>query len=736
MNKIIPVDNEEQEIKIVEDTKPKEIVEEDVPIINLSGRRSTNINDLIEKQNKGLDNLKKMNELADELNKNDNFIKEVTENAYVENNDDIQMVIEKGIEESHKKALETIGVLLEHQDEVYQAMKTDTPKVDVAAEQMKQENPIFDYNAPISDSTFSSPEVEKAIISNLNDTLNSLNKTTSVVKEQTESIKKVLEPKEEIKVIEEKEETEDIYTVEVDTEVETPKVIEEKTEEVKLEFNDKKEDVKPINNDDEFTIEEDKDTSMFTEVKTLKEDDLSLMTEEPTSDIVVPLSDLETITEVIIDSDPASYQEVIRTNPQYRPFVEKLRNVIEDQRSYLHRIHRAGELFYTAQQNFNRNALQAAVNRNGGNSKFLTSSAKIGDQVIKDVMADKESALRKIADGATIKGNKAVQTVVLLTQGIKRVQLFNSGFYIVIRAPKLSELAEYWRESTSAVEEYGRLLGQLSYLPADIQYKRAAMNLLEKLTIDSNFKDFNVPGELRKAISFLDFDTVMWAIVSLMFPKGVQIDYACHNGNCRYVETSKISVKDMRYNDWSLLTSDDILFTSSKDERTLEDLNKYRERIHNKGITRKINDEFSAVFRIPTMSEIESTHLSYLADLTKKTQLNALQDAAMYIAVKYYGLLAPFTEKLTYRSDETGKVLNFESDSLSSILEAIQTSNINFAETVNNFINDTKITHICFTFNKCPSCGNLPTSAIGHLIPCDVQRTFFTWIARRLTELM
>lgn len=687
--------------------------EEPIQILRPSNRR-VDINELIEKQNAGLDKIRQMSEIANEV-------------GISVGNEDITMVTEEKKEVVNKEIIN---------DEIV--------PTDAFSEELKNEDPIFDYNAPINDTAFASQDEEKAIFENLNETLNSINKTSEASKKQAEEIKKQIEEiqqnknetvSKEVQQVKPVEESEEVYVVEENKEDDTFVInVDEKEIEVEEKVTVEEPELNKESEENSFTIENNDDNSIFTSVETLLEDDLYNKTEDPASSIVVPLSDVETISSAVIDSDPESYKEVIRVNPQYRGFVNTLRRTVDNPRTYLHRLHKANELFYSAQQNFNRDALNAAVERNKS-SKNLTRSAKIGDKIVQDVMADKNEALRKIADGATIKGNSlAVNTTVLLTQGIKKVNLFNSGFHLSLRAPMLSELADYWRDTTSTEEEYGRLLGQLSYLPANIKYKVAAMDLVEKLAVGSNLTGYNTSGVLRKAISFLDYETVLWAIGSLMYPKGLEIDYLCHNNNCRYVEKGKISVSDMRYNDWSLLSSDSIAYTMSNTERSLEDLEKYRESIGNRDVTKKINDEWSALLRVPTMHEVIEANLAQLSDLIKRVQLTSLKEASMYVAVKYYGILAPFVDRLAYRSKDTGKVIYIK-DNIPSSLEALQSGeDINFSKTVDDFIDEKKITHICFTVNKCPGCGSLPSSAIGHLIPCDVERVFFTWTIQKLTD--
>lgn len=503
--------------------------------------------------------------------------------------------------------------------------------------------------------------------------------------------------------------------------------------------DDTKKAVEPVTGDmsAKFDLQEEttNEGPILDEVTTLQLEDLDLRSTEHAQALVIPLSDAETIEQAAADANPKAYEELVRTDQKILPFYRSLQAAAMDDTTYLHRLHRANEQFFTNQQKFNRTMLEAAARRNKGIVANMTSSAKVSDTMVTDAYADKNAVLKKYGNNAVIQGAAAVRAAALLTQYVRKINLYNSGFYIVCRAPFLSELAEYWRDCSAAVQEYGYILGQLSYLPASIYRKQAALKLIEAVTIESNLEGYNTPGMLRKAISFLDFEPILWGIGSLMFPKGLKVDHMCHEGNCRYMESANISVNDMRYNDWTLLSADAITFTSSKKSRSLDDLKEYRTKIGTLDVSTKIDNQWSASLRIPTMEEYEEANLAYISEMAKTIQLSAMASADMYVNTKYFSILAPFASVIDYRNPENGQITHFNGNNMAQILDALQSGSVHFSKVVDDFISRVKVTHICHTFNKCPKCGKLPSAAIGNLIPCDVESTFFTLAVSKIQEL-
>lgn len=478
------------------------------------------------------------------------------------------------------------------------------------------------------------------------------------------------------------------------------------------------------------------DTTNIYEDSTLEEEDLTNLLDEDAAEIVVPYSNAETIAIAAADADPRNYLSIVERQPEAQGFIELLASISRNTKSYLHRLHKANEYFYTPQQTFNMKSLKHSVDKNG--SDKLKGGVSIGDTVYRDKYANKNDFLASVPNNAVLKNNNAVRSITLLSQSIMQVSFYNSGFNVVLRAPLLAELSDYWRACTDKQNEYGRIFGQLCFIPADVYCRSAAMDLFEKLVIDSNLVDFSVPGVLRKALSFLDFETMLWAIACVMFPKGVRIDHICHEDKCRHTESVMIDVKSLRFNDYTLMSADDIKYTNSNEKRTVDDLAKYKSQIKNDKESVRIDDEWSTTIGIPSFSEYEESSLAFISEMERKIQLSALAEVNDYVNARYFALLAPFTKLVTYVSKENGKVINFEGieGNISKLLESLQSGSVSFSKTVHDFVLSKKITHICYTLNACPSCGKVPASAIGRLVPCDVQNTFFTLVVKRINMLV
>jgi len=479
------------------------------------------------------------------------------------------------------------------------------------------------------------------------------------------------------------------------------------------------------------------DTTNIYEDSSLEEEDLTNLTDEESSEIVVPYSNAETVTIAAADADPRNYVDILNKQPEAQGFIELLAAISRNTKSYLHRLHKANEYFYTPQQSFNLKSLKNVESRIGSTDK-IKGGVSLDGVVYRDKYANKSDFLESVPNNAVLKNNNAIRSITLLSQSIMQVSFYNSGFNVVLRAPLLAELSDYWRACTDKQNEYGRIFGQLCFIPADIYCRSAAMDLFEKLVIDSNLVDFSVPGVLRKALSFLDFETMLWAISCVMFPKGVKIDHICHEDKCRHTESVMIDVKSLRFNDYTLMSADNIKYTNSNEKRTVDDLIKYKASIKNDKEQVRIDDEWSTTIGIPSFFEYEESSLSFISEMERKIQLSALAEVNDYVNARYFALLAPFTKLVTYVSKENGKVINFEGieGNISKLLESLQSGSISFSKTVHDFVISKKITHICYTLNACPSCGKIPASAVGRLVPCDVQNTFFTLVVKRINMLV
>lgn len=429
---------------------------------------------------------------------------------------------------------------------------------------------------------------------------------------------------------------------------------------------------------------------------------------------------------------------------------ENLRNVT----SYPSRVHISNQQFNNPQTEFNKRRLEDAKKefdeKHPGKEFKMSRAIKIpnknGDKpiVVDDNFANSKAIFDKIAVGgmARVSDISATKVAAMLVNGFRVVRLYNSGFYVQLAAPRMDILGRYYNACAKDYTSYGRIFGQFAYYPIGVETRSALFDLFEQCVEDSNLENWREPGALRKAVSWLDFPVLTWALASLIYPKGVDIEYLCFNNNdttgerCRHVEMKKIDINSMRYNNWSRMTTEQVLYCISKETRTLEDLEKYRAKYcKSDGAITPIskNGDWKANFYIPTFHESEMAQRAYIATMAEYVQLDKLTAANQYHMTKQLASLAPFTKEVLYTDPAQNKTLKFDSpDALEKSLDMIQTqADINFIPFMEQYISDRTLTHIAFTYHPCPACEKYPVGAINGLVPCDPEYAFFVWAGSR-----
>lgn len=427
-------------------------------------------------------------------------------------------------------------------------------------------------------------------------------------------------------------------------------------------------------------------------------------------------------------------------------------NVI-DPKSYINRVHNSNGQFGNPAATAKTDALRHAKEdfkakypdkefKLSRNVKIKGASPNGTDLTVDHKFADKSKLFQQISENgiASIKGPSATKITSLLINGYRQVNFYHSGFHVNLNAPRMDQLSRYYNRVSENMMDYGRILGQYAYLPVGVETRSALMDLFCECVESSNLKGWEDRTVLMKALSVLDQPVAIWAMASLMYPKGVEVDYLCHNNlpngkKCRHVEKTKVDINSMCYNDWSKISAEAIIYTVSKEERTLEDLAKYRAKyLKSDGTTFPINksEEWRAQFFVPSCFEAEEKQRAYVTQMAKEFQLSNLQKADDYFRSKTYLAYLPFVKKVTYVED--GKTIEFEDPSaLEPALNNLQlVEGVSLPERLTNYMDEKTITHICFSYMPCPKCGKVAPDAIDRLIPCDPEYTFFIWTAARL----
>lgn len=345
----------------------------------------------------------------------------------------------------------------------------------------------------------------------------------------------------------------------------------------------------------------------------------------------------------------------------------------------------------------------------------------------------------------SLSGKKARIAVMARMRGLFKVNLLNSGFYLILRAPQVAELQEFASSVSIEASEFGRELGNHFGLCADVFIKSKFIELLEdyNLIVESNFVDINKKGALAENLSFFDYDVIMWALVSLMYRNGLHTRIACTH--CR-TETpdALVDVSSTKWINTDLYTEEMINYWSEKvDEngkpimRTARDLKNYRERIV--PMTRRVvqnhgDSKIALVLKDPSMARFLNFGEKFMNDLNKTLHgPTRLREKQMEIkaTLHLFQMFAPWVKELEILDENDRVVMRTDDmDAITDTLDIGMQKEFNLLKEINTYMGEARVNHIGTFSIQCPNCGAKPETGLDNFFPLDVETIFFALSCR------
>jgi len=330
-------------------------------------------------------------------------------------------------------------------------------------------------------------------------------------------------------------------------------------------------------------------------------------------------------------------------------------------------------------------------------------------------------------------GKKAVMAAIGKTQGLRKIYLHNSGFFVVLRPLSMQKLGQFYNTVDKDQQELGRIIGDFSFMVADIKLKESFMQLMEEEAIvASNLKDYDTPGTITRNLSFHDYDTLLWGACCSLFPRGMEIGLPCVAADCKYVESKiDIDLTKLRMVAYSKMPEDAQLALGGGGV-TEEEVQKYQKELL--GFTgMHEQDGVRYHLKVPTMSEYLQNGNRVFNTIVFEVQGKPLVKNKVIndrVIINVYKTLKPWISSLE-SLDEDGNIefiIEQSEDALYELLDPLVQEQYGGAiyTTVQNFIHDTKLTHICYSGLKCPKCGKQPQGKYEDYIPLDMQMHFFS----------
>jgi len=400
---------------------------------------------------------------------------------------------------------------------------------------------------------------------------------------------------------------------------------------------------------------------------------------------------------------------------------------------------------------------QRMLEHYGEQINFASSALKDDDEISNEYnYTNKDGKETKIKDSYLIadskeglmnlSGEKAVTMMLSVNRNIKRIKLMNSGFFIDIKSPLLSEINILYNSLSDSADEYGKMFGTFFYLYADLEIKKQIIDFISNLIINSNLKGWSNKNTLKKNISINDYPSILHSISCLMYKNGYVIKSICPE--CGYVEEEKVDLNLLKYHNFSVMPEFCLDTISSTNVITPSTARKYR----NELLSALINDlpenkdnkfvldidNFSLELKVPSIYDHIEYGDKYNSKLTKVVYSGDVKQIIQYLKFNYCQMFVPWISSITnYFDKENNQGIKTEDSSIFPvILDSIQekTESEEFTDKILNFISNTSVTHMCYPVNPCPNCGKEPSNAKNGYVFFDAQKNFFIHCAMKLIQ--
>lgn len=363
-------------------------------------------------------------------------------------------------------------------------------------------------------------------------------------------------------------------------------------------------------------------------------------------------------------------------------------------------------------------------------SLFDNKYIKDGKTILSSVMTPRRAS----GNGRVVTGQDARIEFAIKSGQVKRIPLFNSGFYLDIEAPNLLVLNDFFNEAHSETNQYGREFGASFFFFNDLLIKDAFIKLIMPLIMGSSLKNWNRGGNLLRNIKIVDLKTILTGIAALMFPDGFNFTHACTNpdGTCTHVEEMLIDITKLLRHNFMKLSDEKIEHMTVHSEVTYEKIIAYQKSLD---VTKTLNyGNMEFELKIPSLEEYLVFGKKFNANLLKSNFADSTADVYQALVFAYYQIYTPFIQTITlYDNNGNKDISTSDPDVIAHQLSRFQEIDTKrqFVEDMKKYIADSEITQICYPAAPCPKCGYLDEK--NGYFTVDPEHAFFILSLKKLT---
>lgn len=339
-----------------------------------------------------------------------------------------------------------------------------------------------------------------------------------------------------------------------------------------------------------------------------------------------------------------------------------------------------------------------------------------------------------------LSGDAAKIAVLSRTQGLYRIMLYNSGFWITVRPLTVSDASAFVHEVDNDFKELGRILGGQFHLVLGAYLKQKVLEILPNVIVSSNLEDWDQPDVLGEAISMHDYDTILWGICCSMYRDGIGIGVHCTNMECRHIDANQyVDLTKACYINPDVFNEEAMTWMrDTRVNRTLDDCLRYRNAILKSTKTLPMDDNKVLIhMRVPSIQTYTKRSVELIGKMQSaiyraKTRKN--QELQNQVIFHIYKMLAPWISSIVYKNESDADVVIEGYDAICADLEARAEQDHTLYSKLEEYIRDTKCSMYCLTSIECPKCHKKPNLNSEGLFPLDVEYLFFGLTCLKLEQ--
>lgn len=339
-----------------------------------------------------------------------------------------------------------------------------------------------------------------------------------------------------------------------------------------------------------------------------------------------------------------------------------------------------------------------------------------------------------------LSGDAAKIAVLSRTQGLYRIMLYNSGFWITVRPLTVSDASAFVHEVDNDFKELGRILGGQFHLVLGAYLKQKVLEILPNVIVSSNLEDWDQPDVLGEAISMHDYDTILWGICCSMYRDGIGIGVHCTNMECRHIDANQyVDLTKACYINPDVFNEEAMTWMrDTRVNRTLDDCLRYRNIILKSTKTLPMDDNKVLIhMRVPSIQTYTKRSVELIGKMQSaiyraKTRKN--QELQNQVIFHIYKMLAPWISSIVYKNESDADVVIEGYDAICADLEARAEQDHTLYSKLEEYIRDTKCSMYCLTSIECPKCHKKPNLNSEGLFPLDVEYLFFGLTCLKLEQ--